>query len=99
MKLESKDKRFTRHHPYPKPFRMGRLSQDQIEDEIKGMLLVVIAEAKDENAKSYADAGATLTGKELKVQVLYVLNNLQYWRGETARYTKARLKRLNKGLK
>ena len=63
------------------------------------MLLVVIAEAKDENAKVYADAGGILTGKALKVQVLYVLCNLQYWRGETARFVKAKLKRLNKGLK
>jgi hypothetical protein len=46
-------------------------------------------------AKSYADAGLAgkgMTLEELKVQCLYVLNNLQQWRGEEAREAKRLLK-------
>ena len=43
-------------------------------------------------AKSYARAGLGMTGYELKIQVLYILNNLVFWRGEEARTAKAYLK-------
>lgn len=88
-------------------------------------LKVVVDEAADEYAKTYAQAalelgdskdavivekdnpgsglsfaidiahkktGNVMIGKELKVQILYVLSNLSYWRGERAREIKAVLK-------
>ncbi len=36
--------------------------------------------------------GREMEGEELKVQILYILNNLGTWRGEEARATKAILK-------
>lgn len=49
-------------------------------------------------AQSYAKAGIGMRGEELKVQILYVLNNLGGWRGDTARRVKAQLKKVLKGL-
>ena len=45
-------------------------------------------------AQSYANAALQMEmiGEELRVQILYVLNNLQQWRGEEARATKQVLK-------
>ena len=34
---------------------------------------------------NYARAGLHMTGRELKVQCLYVLNNMTHWRGADAR--------------
>ena len=63
--------------------------------EVKEILKVVL-ELPDKEfityAQSYAQAGLGMTGHELKVQVLYVLNNLAYWKGERARAAKAYLK-------
>lgn len=42
-------------------------------------------------AYPYADAGLTMTGYELAVQVLYVLSNIQRWTGEEARRVKHQL--------
>ena len=51
-------------------------------------------------AKTYARAalhnpytGKEMEGDELKTQLLYVLNNLTYWRGEEARQAKSLLKK------
>ena len=52
---------------------------------------------KDGYAKAYADAGLSMSDpEELRVQTLYVLSNLQYWRGDTAKATKAVLKQFSK---
>jgi len=37
--------------------------------------------------------GKMMIGEELRVQLLYVLSNLSYWRGDRAREVKATLKR------
>lgn len=54
-------------------------------------------------AKTYANAalrnpytGTEMEGHELKVQLLYVSSNLQYWRGEEARGVKETLKLYSK---
>lgn len=58
----------------------------------------VLDECPDPYAKSYAAAGL---GPEIqnedykRVQCLYILNNTNQWRGETARHVKANLKRLS----
>jgi len=45
-------------------------------------------------AKSYAITGLLLeTEEELNSQILYVLENLKYWRGDAAREVKAALKK------
>jgi len=49
-------------------------------------------------AQSYARAGLGMEGELLRVQILYVLNNLQYWRGKTAREVKKALRALEKEL-
>jgi len=40
--------------------------------------------------------GKIMIGKELKVQLLYVLSNLGYWRGDRAREVKKVLKEYSK---
>ncbi len=46
------------------------------------------------NAIVYAKAAISesMVAEELKVQVVYIISNLQYWRGDTAKETKAILK-------
>lgn len=43
-------------------------------------------------AASYARAGIGMTGEKARVQALYILSNLAYWRGEKAKEVKAALK-------
>lgn len=43
-------------------------------------------------AAAYASAGIGMTGEERRVQALYILNNLQTWRGNRAREIKAQFK-------
>lgn len=47
-------------------------------------------------AVGYLKAGLSLdTGEECRVQALYILNNIQYWRGPTAKRVRAEFKRLS----
>lgn len=56
---------------------------------------VVMDQSKDLYAKNYARTGLTLTEDEaIRTQALYILSNLNYWRGEIARAVKAELKSL-----
>lgn len=51
-------------------------------------------------AKSYAKAGLYMYSADvISIQILYILNNLQYWRGEEARNTKKVLKRIREEIK
>ncbi len=43
-------------------------------------------------AQAYAAAAMSMSGVELRTQIPYILSNLQYWKGATARASKARLK-------
>jgi len=45
-------------------------------------------------AQTYAKAGIGMQGKVLKVQIAYVLCNLGGWKGEEARETKKKLKKI-----
>lgn len=47
-------------------------------------------------AVNYAYAGLNMSGKELDVQVLYVLNNISKWRGELAKEVRVALKQHKK---
>ena len=78
-----------------------------MDEKIKAALEAVIREAPDvgynEYGKTYANTalnnprtGEPMKGHELKVQLLYVLNNLQYWKGDRAKEIKAILKKAAK---
>ena len=55
------------------------------------------AEAKALNwAVGYAVAGLGMHGEALRIQVLYVLNNMTHWRGEDAKQVRATLKAFTK---
>jgi len=45
---------------------------------------------------SYVPTGKMMVSEELKIQLLYVLSNLLYWRGERAREVKKVLKEASK---
>ena len=66
-----------------------------VEAEVKEILKKILKlpdKGFNTYAKSYARAGLDMTGYELKIQILYILNNLIYWKGEGARTAKAYLK-------
>ena len=68
-----------------------------MERELIEALETAFNNTKDLNARAYINA-IQLAEKEggeegIKVQILYILNNLQYWRGQLARETKKTLKR------
>ena len=71
--------------------------------ELKDALHAVIIEQTNNRdswaAESYAQAALDrqMEGEELRVQLLYVLNNTAYWRGERAREVKAILRRYASG--
>ncbi len=48
---------------------------------------------------NYARAGLHMTGYELKVQCLYVLNNMTHWRGKDARKARNIIKEYIKEVK
>jgi len=50
-------------------------------------------------AQAYAKAGLGMEGDALRVQILYILNNLQHWRGKTAREVKKALRSLERELR
>jgi len=55
--------------------------------------LAILRDPKaDTYAKGYARAGLGLEGGAIPTQALYILCNLDHWRGETAREVKASLK-------
>jgi hypothetical protein len=57
----------------------------------------IVEESNNEYAKSYASAGLAMSdSEEIRVQCLYILNNLSHWRGAKAREVKAHLHQINK---
>ena len=60
----------------------------------------IVAHCPDQYAKAYAKAGIDLVESRqfdaLPTQVLYILSNLSYWRGEQARDIRATLKHIAK---
>jgi hypothetical protein len=48
-------------------------------------------------AVNYAEAGRHMSGKMASVQALYLLNNITYWRGDTAKAVRAALRDIGKG--
>lgn len=81
--------------------KFAKVPKKVIEAEIHNLFNIVLlqtAKGYMRYAHTYAKAGLELKGKALKVQVLYVLSNLQGWRGDVARGTKAQLKKLMKEL-
>jgi len=80
------------------------MSSKQIDlAELKSAIATAIANCKDSYAQSYLHATDEALRdygyKGLHVQLLYCLSNMQYWRGETARRTKAVFKKYIKLLK
>lgn len=51
----------------------------------------------NEYAKSYAHAGQFLSeAKAIRVQTLYILSNMQYWRGGQAKQIKSELRQFTR---
>jgi len=66
------------------------------EVEVKKALNEVWLARLDKNvnyAVNYARAGILLSGEELKTQCLYILNNIHFWKGNTAVEVRGILKR------
>jgi hypothetical protein len=57
----------------------------------------VVHECNNEYAKAYAQAGLAMTDPhEIAVQALYILNNIQHWRGLAAKQIRTNLKQIAK---
>jgi len=57
----------------------------------------MVARCPDPYARSYADVGLGLTDPDyVRVQCLYILNNMGSWRGDAARQSRATFKALSK---
>lgn len=59
----------------------------------------VLVNCNDEYAKSYAKGGIEqcFTQEEMRVQCLYILNNMQYWRGAIAKSVRVDLRTMSRG--
>ncbi len=73
------------------PTRWGGPNEKVVRDQLYKVLNWANGKGT-EYAKTYAAAGLEMTDEDLRVQVLYVLSNLQYWRGPIAREVKQALK-------
>jgi hypothetical protein len=66
---------------------------------VRNSLRILIAN-KDSKALNYAvnyaKAGLSMTGETLRVQCLYVLNNMTHWRGAVAKEVRSTLKNFTK---
>ena len=62
--------------------------------ELGGSVNTVIVEVGGAVGVAHEKTGKVMVGEELRVQVLYVLSNLAYWRGGRAKEVKAFLKRV-----
>jgi hypothetical protein len=49
-------------------------------------------------AVNYARSALYMNGRELQVQLLYVLNNLQHWRGPVAKQVRETLRAATRGV-
>ena len=68
-----------------------RPSEAEVKRALQGIL--VNRDARAVNwAVAYARAGLDLEGEDLRVQCLYILNNITRWRGDTARWVRRTLK-------
>lgn len=71
---------------------MGKASTDDVHKALQ----MIVDNSKEKSlmwAVNYAKAGLCMTdGRELHVQCLYVLNNMQNWRGEQAKQVRSILK-------
>ena len=57
----------------------------------------IIRRCPNEYARAYAETGLGMaTQHEIEVQALYLLNNIQHWRGDEAKRVRTYLKGLNK---
>ena len=74
---------------YAKSYAQAALELGDSED-------TVIVSTDNAIGISHKKTGKMMVGKELKVQLLYVLSNLSSWRGEKAREVKTVLKGFTK---
>jgi hypothetical protein len=70
---------------------LDRPTEAEVHRALHGIL--VNRDARAVNwAVAYARAGLDLEGEDLRVQCLYILNNITHWRGDTAAWVRRTLK-------
>lgn len=77
---------------------MERPTDGQVRDALETLVVTHhLTNIKALNyAVNYAAVGIELEGDELRIQCLYVLNNMSHWRGDDAKKVKAILKAYTK---
>lgn len=66
------------------------------EEQVRECLRMIVEHRNEKSlnwAVNYAAAGISMSGDALRVQCLYVLNNMTRWRGEIAKQVRSTLKR------
>jgi hypothetical protein len=73
------------------------MTEEQVQEALDIILADKVNYSKSLNwAINYVKAGKYMTGKELKVQCLYILSNLQNWRHPEAKNVRIILKTFSK---
>jgi len=72
---------------------LDRPSEAEVKRALQGILVNRDARAVN-YAVAYAREGLDMEGDALRIQVLYILNNITRWRGDTARWVRRTLKAL-----
>lgn len=65
------------------------------EEDVRSALQTIVRHQEEKAvnwAVNYAKAGIHMSGEILRVQCLYVLNNITHWRGEDAKRVRNTLK-------
>ena len=73
------------------PTKADRPSEAEVKRALQGILVNRDARAVN-YAVAYAREGLDLEGKDLRVQCLYIINNITRWRGDTATWVRRTLK-------
>jgi len=71
-------------------------TEKKVRERFRTILKVRSGSGLMDYAKTYAQAGLSLSGEALQLQIPYVLSNLGGWRGPEARVTKEFLRRAMK---
>ena len=75
------------------------MANEKLEVQAREALALIVKHRNEKAlnwAVNYARAGLAMSGEDLRVQCLYVLNNITHWRGEVAKSVRQILKDFTK---
>lgn len=81
--------------------KKGERKMKSVEEQVKNVIHKILEDEKSYKtslnwAVNYCRHALSLSGEELRVQCLYILNNIQHWRHPSAKDVRATLKAFTK---